>query len=261
MQKAPLPFSIRQRIGHIPDWELAKEAGCSESAITSEREQLKIEPACVIRDTSARQQRPLPLAIKALLGTAPDRELAKSTGRAESTIRTARIAHGIPKFPSATRTLDEQTIAALGTKSDADLAREAGRSESSIRSARTRRGIPTFERKIKIPRLRLQIEPPAGLIEALGTKTDCDLAVDFDLKRRWVGKMRKLLKIPKHQPVSEALRSVPESVILQLGKLSDRKLGQAHGIQPWVIRALRIERGIDPKQPKQPKRFPAKVLP
>nr|WP_192963445.1 hypothetical protein [Pseudomonas fluorescens]CEK42280.1 hypothetical protein PQBR57_0327 [Pseudomonas fluorescens SBW25] len=376
MQQVALQFSIRQLISQVPGRELGKDVCCSESDRTSNRERLHIEQASDERDTPARQQRSLPLAIIALLGTGTDREVAKSTGRAESTIRTARIAHGIPKFPSATRSLDEQTIEALGTKPDADLAREAGRSESSIRSARTRRGIPTFEQTISqqrkqnpetssqprprkplspddnrlskitltqdiesalglepdralakkagispsalrwqrikrgitpyipsamalsnayipdaaalylmtwasdaavakqlgittwkviklraeynIPGLCLQIEPPVGLIEALGTKPDCELAIAFKLKRRWVSKMRKLLKIPKHKPVSDVMQSVPESLIMQLGKLSDRKLGQVYGISAWYIRALRDERGI---KPKQPKRLPTKVLP
>lgn len=221
MQQVALQFSIRQLISQVPGRELGKDVCCSESDRTSNRERLHIEQASDERDTPARQQRSLPLAIIALLGTGTDREVAKSTGRAESTIRTARIAHGIPKFPSATRSLDEQTIEALGTKPDADLAREAGRSESSIRSARTRRGIPTFEQTISQQRK----QNPETSSQPRPRKP---LSPDDN----------RLSKITLTQDIESALGLEP-----------DRALAKKAGISPSALRWQRIKRGITPYIP------------
>jgi hypothetical protein len=76
----------------------------------------------------------------ALLGTAPDRDVARQVGRTPNAVRVMRDRLGVPR-PAGGRWRDEE-LALLGTLPDREVARRVGRSLSSLTPKRCRLGIP-----------------------------------------------------------------------------------------------------------------------
>jgi hypothetical protein len=83
----------------------------------------------------------------ALLGTLPDAEVARRTGRAPNAVRLMRERRGIPN-PAGNRWTAEG-LALLGTLPDREVARRLGRSLSSVTQKRCQLGIanPFDERR------------------------------------------------------------------------------------------------------------------
>ena len=76
----------------------------------------------------------------ALLGTAPDAEVARRIGRTPEAVRVMRDRRGIPR-PAGGRWRDED-LALLGTLPDSEVARRLGRSLSSVTQKRCKLRIP-----------------------------------------------------------------------------------------------------------------------
>lgn len=195
----------------------------------------------------------------AALGTMPDRALAKKTGRAESTIRTARMARGIAQATTKS-TLDDEAIGALGTMSDIDLATKIGRSESTIRSARTRRGIAKY----------VEVLFDDAALAALGTMTDIDLSkttgisvgnVRKERAKRGIKKFSRSVNTPKASVTIGARKCLDEKTQAALGTMTDADLSRTSGIPATLIRKERINQGIPrfsravktPKKSRKPK--------
>ena len=79
----------------------------------------------------------------ALLGTLPDEEVARRTGRTVNAVRLKREELGIPN-PAGNRWRPED-ITLLGTLPDREVARRLGRPLHSVTQKRCKLGIPTFE--------------------------------------------------------------------------------------------------------------------
>jgi hypothetical protein len=77
-----------------------------------------------------------------LLGTLPDAEVAKRTGRSANGVRVKRCKLGIPN-PSGPGWTDEE-LDLLGTAPDAEVAARIGRTEGAVTLKRCRLRIPTF---------------------------------------------------------------------------------------------------------------------
>ena len=78
----------------------------------------------------------------ALLGTAPDAEVAARTGRNENGVRVKRCKLGIPNPSGPGWTAEELEL--LGTMPDAEVAACTGRTENGVTLKRCRLRIPTF---------------------------------------------------------------------------------------------------------------------
>jgi hypothetical protein len=76
----------------------------------------------------------------ALLGTAPDAEVARRIGRTANAVRVMRDRLGIPR-PAGGRWRDGD-LALLGTLPDREVARRLGRSLSSVTQKRCKLGLP-----------------------------------------------------------------------------------------------------------------------
>jgi hypothetical protein len=77
----------------------------------------------------------------ALLGTMPDEDLARKTGRTTGAVRHRRTELGIPS-PTGWAWTDAQ-LALLGKVPDGELAAQTGRTVGAVRCQRTGRGIPS----------------------------------------------------------------------------------------------------------------------
>jgi hypothetical protein len=77
----------------------------------------------------------------ALLGTIPDEDLARKTGRTTEAVRHRRTELGIPKSTGWAWT--DAQLALLGKVPDAELAAQTGRTVGAVRCQRTGRGIPS----------------------------------------------------------------------------------------------------------------------
>lgn len=81
-----------------------------------------------------------------LLGTAPDSEIARQTGRDRKAVTAKRLRLGIaPTQPQGTWTDDE--IALLGTNYDRVIAKRLGRKLSAVTMHRQKLGIPAYNQK------------------------------------------------------------------------------------------------------------------
>ena len=78
-----------------------------------------------------------------LLGTLPDKEVARRTGRTVNGVRLKREELGIPN-PAGNRWRPDD-ITLLGTLPDREVARRLGRPLQSVTQKRCKLGIPTFE--------------------------------------------------------------------------------------------------------------------
>jgi hypothetical protein len=77
----------------------------------------------------------------ALLGSAPDEEIAARIGRTSGAVRQARTSCGIPDYNGHQWT--EEELALLGMFPDEEVAARIGRNPSAVRWQRTTRGVPT----------------------------------------------------------------------------------------------------------------------
>ncbi|NVL49891.1 hypothetical protein F2S72_09075 [Pseudomonas syringae pv. actinidiae] len=188
MQTQRIPFSVRQRLGHPPDYHLASESGCAIQLITEERQRLGI-PSCATQ---------LPKEVISLLGTESDSQLAFRFGLTIKLIKAERKALGIPAAGAARPTLPQSTLSKLGTMSDSDLARQDNQSRSAIQKARSRKGIARYSKpKAEISR---QTRPwnhlEEWIILALGTMSDCELARQSGRAFSTINNARRIREIP-----------------------------------------------------------------
>lgn len=110
----------------------------------------------------------------ALLGTMPDREVSRITGRTDAGVIAARVSRGISPFLRAWTT-DELSL--LGTDSDAVIATLTGRSTTAVQQKRHSLGIrPT--RLVKLSQKTILAMRAKGcslrqIAESLGVSHEC----------------------------------------------------------------------------------------
>lgn len=80
-----------------------------------------------------------------------------------------------------------------------------------------------------------------GVIDALGAKSDGEVAAEIGVSRQAVSKMRSKLGIA---PRPLARDRLPQEVLDLLGHQPDREIAVAHGLAVGLVRAARVARGI-----------------
>lgn len=110
----------------------------------------------------------------ALLGTMPDREVSRITGRTDAGVVAARVSRGISPFLRAW-TADE--ISLLGTDSDAAIAKIVGRTIPAVQQKRHSFGIEP-NRLVKLSQKTILAMRASGctlrqIAEALGVSHEC----------------------------------------------------------------------------------------
>lgn len=146
---------IRDRLGHVPDTDLAREVGRTHQRISQLRQDLGIDlddhARSMVQARQEEQRAQYPEELIALLGVENDCTLAARSGLSISSIHRIRSLRGIPPALRKSRSKISPFEALLGTLSDEEIARKAGCTPSSVFSYRTKRGIPSMKSKRRGP--------------------------------------------------------------------------------------------------------------
>ena len=174
-----------------------------------------------------------------LLGTAPDKEIAKQTGTSIGIVSSRRKGSGIQSYAEKNKFDWNGYDNLLGTKSDLDLSKELNFSTTSISNRRKLLGIP----KHTPPEYTL----PKEIIDLLGTESDPSLARRFNIPVSYIRKKRKSLKIPpvKHDSwVIFREWSEKEIELLLNEELTTRHLATTLNISVCTVKKKRRELGV-----------------
>lgn len=245
MTSKPLPFLLRQRLGHAQNCELAAEANCAAHVIDRKAEGIGISNSDLIMSSARNIQSKLSPDIINMLGTISDRQLARQTGRAESTIRSARTARGIEPAKSDTSPLSQVTISLLGTMSDSELARRSGRSENTIRSARVRRGIARYSRKKGCRTKKLIRAEKAGQTNQFDASLETLCLLSYAPDRIVVERLSLELEVVKTLRAAYAMAELnvtqvlPVSFFEALGSQPDLPIAERFCLDVGTIRRIR----------------------
>ncbi|HDS1721700.1 hypothetical protein NPS53_09320 [Pseudomonas putida] len=274
MQPFFLPYSVRQRLGHASDVELAKQASCSAIAIAGERDRLCIPPhpsdAVQVENLSSGSGA-LPSsihdsAVVALLGSMTDAELSRRTGIPAQTIFKARTYRGIPRCIRKRPGLQREVQALLGTMTDTELSRQTGVSVSSICKARTSLGISKYSPAPATPATspETQEAPTAPSLpdlddeglRFLGWASDVAISKKLKITTWTVAKLRARYGIPGLRLRSEP----PEGLLDDLGKFEDERIAERYEISVKWVRKLRKKRGVAAYRDQNPTIIPQEAL-
>lgn len=181
----------------------------------------------------------LPSEIIALLGTMPDRKLAQETGRAESTIRTARKSRGIQRSKSGKELLPDKILRQLGHMPDAALARATGRSESTIRSARVRRGISRFS-KGNSDAKKMLAKLPYDSLCLLSCAPDALVSERLSISLSAVKALRSEFGMTE----LKVTKPLPPEFFSSLGTQPDLPIAEKYSLSVSTIRRIRSNLGI-----------------
>jgi DNA-binding CsgD family transcriptional regulator len=131
-------------IGLESDGVVGRELGLSRTTIRVKRELLGIPPYTPPPSSAVESAIPWEPEDLALLGTMPDRALAKELGICASSVMLKRQTLKIPPFKPPTRPLEwtEEMLALLGEVPDSQVAELYGISEKTVGAKRFRLGIP-----------------------------------------------------------------------------------------------------------------------
>ena len=192
---------------------------------------------------------------EALLGTAPDPEIARALGLAVDSVRVARTRRGIPAYRRPARSKrkasgrstrrkrprrwTKKEIALLGTLTDVAVARKLGISSQLIYTKRRELGIPARPRKSPVRTWT------GEEIALLGTVPGVAVAEKLGVTRTEIFRKRKELGIPLGQAPKSRRQWAPDEQAL-LGTMPDSELAAKLGITTaevtWKRTILRIPR-------------------
>lgn len=198
-----------------------------------------VAPADASSSRSQKKTRRLPQEIIALLGIVPDRRLARETGRAESTIRTARTARGIERAKSDKDFLPDRILSQLGNMPDAVLARTTGRSESTIRSARVRRGISRYSQAEAGAQKNLG-KLPNEWLWLISCAPDALVAERLCISLSAVKTLRSELGMTE----LKVTQTLPPAFFISLGAQPDLPIAEKYSLSVSTIRRIRANLGI-----------------
>lgn len=237
MQTCSLPFLLRQRLGYVPDSELATEFQCDVQIITAERKRLKI-PAFVSN---------LSADLDSALGSESEPTLAQHIDVSINVVKADWLVRGIDPTRAPFRNLDKATLDKLGTMSDTELARQSGHPSRTIQKARTRLGIVKFS---KPKQVTVEVRRPwryldEGIILALGTISDSELARRSGRRLSTISNARNVRNIPPfdRKAASAARKMNPKTdqpkTFGYLGSSPDPSLGF---VKPPLAMVAKVQR-------------------
>lgn len=265
----PLPYSIRHRLGHVPDEELATDAKCAVHFIENERKRLGVAPHPVDAqlvedpDTGNRSSRTLDSAGLALLGTMTDAELSRRTGVPATAIFKARTDRGISRHIKQHPGLNGEVLALLGTMSDAELSRQSGVPSGAIFRARTTQGILRYSKAVYTPVMQRGSLHKGSLpvlddevMRLLIWAPDIAVARRLDVSPHTVSKLRAEHGVPRLGLRQEP----PEGLLDTLGTVEDTSLAERYGISVRSLRAIRKKLGIRSFREQNPAQIPQAAI-
>lgn len=230
--RALLADPIRQRLGTVPDKQLAEETGVPLTRISSLRVSLGIPPAQIPVDWTPERI--------ARLGTVPDRVLAQEIGIQIARVRAKRTALGIAAYDPVV--WSAELLDRLGTMSDTALARKYGVPWTRIQAKRYELGIgPSHNAK--------PIIWSADLIALLGTHHDHIIARQTGISASAIYRKRRQLGIPTYHelvtPLTQDLSTAEIDVLRELiGQMPDTAIAAHFSVDVAVITRFRESLGI-----------------
>lgn len=176
----------------------------------------------------------------AMLGTAPDAEVADAVGVNDSAIHSMRKRRGIPAFGQSREKLahawTRKQLSWLGKLPDSEIARRVGLNAATVSVKRRTMGIET-QRK---PSRRHWSEKELKL---LGTDSDVSIGKKLGLGRRTVRLKRASLGIPNATTAKyESLWT--EEVRRRLGKVPDKQIAKELDIPETNVASYRLRHRI-----------------
>lgn len=232
-------------IGIESDGVVGRELGLSRTTIRRKRELLGIPPYAPPPSSAVESAIAWEPEDLALLGTMPDRVVAKQLGISASSVMLKRQALKIPAFKPPTRPLKwtEEMLALLGEVTDTQVANLYGISEAAVGAKRSRLGIPAVvaagavvatpdliellhlpgievqrltglsHRTIRALRRRYGVDRrrhwSSKVLARLGREFDKKIARDLDVSENVIRKKRKSLGIPAFRRTRPTQRRVP----------------------------------------------------
>jgi hypothetical protein len=185
--------------------------------------------------------RPWTRAEEELLGTMPDKRLARRLNRSAETVRTRRANKGIPVFNPKKHWWTPDDDKLLGLRPDAQVAMLLGIKASAVKHRRQqlRISLPGQERKISPPK-------PWGAEDdaMLGTVPDAEVAHRLGRTASCVKARRVRLGIASYYR-----RWTPAEDVV-LGKIPDERLAQRLGRTVEAVQARRERLGIPAPRPE-----------
>lgn len=243
MQTLFLPYSVKQRLGHAPDQEIAKQVSCSAEAIAAERNRLRIapHPSDAVQDdyipthhaTSAQSRPFLNDEDLRFLGWASDVAVSKRLSITTVAVAKLREKHGIQGLRLRSEP-PKGLVDDLGKHEDERIAERYGVKVKWVRKLRKKLGIASY---------RDQNPPsiPQAALDLLGKVSDRAIAQRFGLHAVNYSKARNERGIPPYQPKNRSLYEAelePEFKYL-LSWASDNEVLRQTGISIFKIKKYR----------------------
>jgi hypothetical protein len=176
----------------------------------------------------------------ALLGTAPDAEVAAAVGVNDSAIHSMRKRYGIPSFGQNREKLahawTKKQLSWFGKLPDAEIARRVGLNTATVSVKRRCLGIETKSK----PSGRQWSEKELKL---LGTDSDVAIGKKLGLGRRTVRLKRTSLGIP-NAIVAKSESLWTEEVRRRLGKVPDKQIAKELKISVSRVSSYRLRHRI-----------------
>lgn len=178
----------------------------------------------------------------ALVGSAPDVEVARQLGVSRMMIGRKRKELGLPPYPVKACGHDRQTpfewteeaLAILGTEPDMEVALKLGVSRQAVFRQRKRLGIDAPRSKHRNYKL------PDEAVHLLGKVRDVEIAKQFNVPPDVVYSARKVLNIG-----APAKPSFNYDLLLpDLGKASDTEVAAKHNTSYSIVRQARLKHNI-----------------
>jgi hypothetical protein len=229
-------------LGTAPDGEVARRLGVTTAAVRNRRRLLGIPPL------PAAQRSPRRPAFwtrerVALLGKAPDGEVARQLGVTAGMVGYRRHLLGIPAFPAARQSSfwTPGRVALLGTATDREVARRLGVTAATVCNRRHALEIRAFPAGQPAPAPPSFWTPERDAL--LGTATDREIARRLGVTAVTVWYRRHALGIAAAGRGRERRRWTRARVRL-LGQVSDAEVGRRCGLATQTVRKVRLRHGI-----------------
>lgn len=220
-------------LGEASDTDVAAELGISRHSVAYKRQILGI-PAY----GATRARRPNPFWTRrriALLGTAPDKEVAGRLGISRARVAGERRKRGIAPFKARAAKVvwTPAMVRQLGKVSDRRVAEELGIGEGTVRRERNRRGIPPLKadswKVLRKPELRKLLRLQTNeVVRRTGLNEKTVRRLRSDLGMRQPGKVTAWTQ--------EALSLI--------GRIPDEELAARLGLSVHTVRLKRNQAGI-----------------
>jgi hypothetical protein len=233
-------------LGTDSDRNIARELGLTPTSVYRKRRLLRIAPfqPPPVHKRRRRTDYPWPPEAIAMLGTMPDRDVAKHLGLSAHSVQLKRRLLGIRSYRPALPRIDwtPPLLALLGKLPDAEVAKRFGMSSDSIKHKRDELRIPPYVEQPK-PLAR------SAKLAALLKLPNRDVLRQAGISESTLRKLRRQYGIKA--PDTRNWRWRPET-IARLGKEPDARIAEDLGIRKTAVSQKRRSLGIVPTRKLRP---------